>query len=437
MAIYEGDYKMLKPQYITGMAKAALYVRIVIHVFLRYTLELFKGKITPVGYVRLFYRLILLLKVVTRNKVVKIGDLYKLQLYFPAYPSASFFESLNKFVRPDPGPLTVVFSMTKACGYKCPHCYQRHDSGKDLEIGMLKKVAQDMQDVGVTMFDIEGGEPLLRYERLMELLSAFDGRRELWVNTTGHTLTLERAQAMKEAGVFGVMISLHTPDALEYEEFTGFEGSFAIAEEAARLFNQVGITVAINHCPSEELLDSGGIDEIMKTADKWNASFVQVIHGKSAGAWLGKENQIEEKNKFAALHQLHLKYNSQNEFASYPAASVQVYEEAAEHFGCTAGGIDRFYLNANGEVQPCEFLNISFGNVHDDNFQLIFGRMRSYFRKPGINWLCCSEAESIHKYMQEHDIETTPLPWEHTKELMKTWNKGPETPLYKDMGLYK
>lgn len=428
----------LKPEFLTGLSKWLFYLKLVVHVVLRYAGQMLSGRLSPGAYAKVLWRSTLLLKAMLHNKVVKLGDTYKMQLYLPAYPTPAFWESVEKFIRPDPGPLTVVFSMTKACGYKCPHCYQRNDSGKDLDIEKLKAVARDMQDVGVTMFDIEGGEPLLKYARLLDLLKAFDGKRELWVNTTGYSLTPERARELKAAGVYGVMISLHTPDPADYEKFTGVPGSFETAREAARMFNEAGITVALNSCPTSELVDRGGVERIMDIAREWGCSFVQIIHGKSAGAWLGKqEEMINAKAKIALLEQLHLRYNSAGGLAAWPAASVQVYEESPEHFGCTAGGIDRFYINANGEVQPCEFLNVSFGNVHEEPFKEIFARMRAAFRKPGVHWLCATEAHSIHETLKANDLKTTPVPWKYTQELIKKWDTGPDTKMYARMDLYE
>lgn len=429
---------MTPPRFLTGFPKGVFYIRLMIHVFCRYALEVLKGKLAAADFVRLIYRLILLLKVVVPNKVVRIGDTYKLELYIPAYPTPGFWETIGKFISTDPGPATVVFSMTKSCGYRCPHCYQRNDTGADLDMELMKKAVRGMEEIGVTMFDIEGGEPLLQFDRLLRLLSAFDGKREIWVNTTGHLLTPEKARKMKDAGVYGVMISLHTPDPAECDRFTGIPGSFDNAREAARMFNEAGITVALNSCPTAELVENGGLDRIMRIAQEWRCSFVQVIHGKSAGAWLGKQDEmIKAREAIRRLRQFHLLHNTPNEFANATSASVQVYEESPNHFGCTAGGIDRFYLNANGEVQPCEFLNVSFGNVQQEDFKTIFARMRSFFRRPGTAWLCASEAHSIHRTLQESGLKTTPLPRHLTEKLVPTWNKGKPTRLYERMGLYR
>ena len=429
---------MSRPQFLIGPAKLLFYMRMVIHVFFHYLARVLSGKIGPTDFVRLLMRLILFLNAVRHNKVVVVDGKYKVQLYLPAYPTPAFWESIEKFVRPDPGPLTVVFSMTKACAYKCPHCYQRNDTGADMSVELLQKTARQMQDIGVTMFDIEGGEPLLMFDKLIELLKAFDNKRETWVNTTGHTLTPEKVRKLKEAGLFGVMISLHSLDEKEYEKFTGFPGSFEIAHDAVKQFVEAGIMVAINCCPSAEMVADGTVERIFALTKDWNCSFIQVIHGKSAGAWLGKDDEmINADASIRELRRIHLDYNSLPQFRDHPAPAVQVYEEDEQHFGCTSGGIDRFYIGANGDVQPCEFLNVSFGNVNEEDFRTIFSRMREYFKEPGCRWLCSRESHSIYETMKEHNLTATPLPWKYTKDLLKKWNYGRKTPLYSKMGIYK
>lgn len=429
---------MKRPKFLTGPAKAFFYLRLILHVFFHYLKRTICGRIYPTAFVRLLIRLILFLNAVRHNKVVIIDGKYKIHLYLPAYPTPAFWESIEKFIRPDPGPLTVVFSFTKACGYKCPHCYQRNDTGTDMNVDMLRKIARQMQDIGVTMFDIEGGEPLLKFDQLLHLLHSFDHKRETWINTTGHTLTPEKVHKLKKAGLAGVMISLHSHDESEYAKFTGVPESFSIARDAAKLFSEAGIMVAINCCPSDDMITNGGVEKVLEIAKNWHCAFVQVIHGKSAGAWLGKEDEMVKTSvSIGKLRQIHLNYNGLGKYSEYPSPAVQVFEEDEKRFGCTAGGVDRFYINANGEVQPCEFLNVSFGNVQNEDFKVIFKRMREYFREPGTRWLCSFESHTIFETMKRKGIATTPLPWEYTAELIKKWNRGRKTPMYRKMGIYK
>jgi len=424
--------------FLIGWRRSLLFIRVALHVALHFAGEALRGRM-PLGiYPRFLYRAFLFLRTVRHSKVVRRGGLYKLQLYMPAYPSRAFFHALTKLYRPAPGPVSVVLSMTRACGYHCPHCYQNRDRGTDLELPALIRAAQEMQDLGVSFFDIEGGEPLLRLDRLIALVRALDDRAEIWVNTTGAGLTPSAVTELRGAGLAGVMVSLHSPDPAAHDAFTGVPGAFDAACRALRLFGEAGAFAAINCCPSPELVASGGLERLFALARDLDCAFVQVIHGKSAGGWLGTPIEAQgAPSLIAELRSLHLRYNNTGALLSYPCIAAQVFDEREDLFGCTAGGVDRFYVGADGEVQPCEFLNISFGNVRSEPFGEIFARMRAHFRHPGTDWLCCTLAGSIAEVIRERGLERTPVPWAITREYIDTWARGRPTALYRKLGIYR
>ena len=101
--------------------------------------------------------------------------------------------------------------------------------------------------------------------------------------------------------------------------------------------------------------------------------------------------------------------------------------------GCCCGGIDRFYVGANGDVQPCEFVNISFGNLAEVPFETAYARMRKAFAVPCEEWTCERRAaESAAKAG-----ERLPLPWEETQKLVAEWKGGTSTKVYGKMGIYR
>ncbi len=52
--------------------------------------------------------------------------------------------------------------------------------------------------------------------------------------------------------------------------------------------------------------------------------------------------------------------------------------EAAGHFGCTAGH-KMIYIDPFGEVNPCVFIPMTFGNVKDKPISDIYAEMMPYF----------------------------------------------------------
>lgn len=424
-------------RFLTGAPKALLYLRIALHVAARFALAPGRFGWSPAAYLCFLLRALRLLLVFRDNKPVRTPGGWKLDLYLPAYPSRAFFSSVEaKLLAAVPMPLTVVFSMTKACSYKCSHCYQHRDGGEDLPEDLLLAAARGMQDLGVAMFDIEGGEPLLRQPRLLNLLRVLDDRAELWINTTGAGLTPEGLGALKAARLFGVMISIHSPDLATHDALTGVPGSFETACAAASAFRAAGVVVAVNSVLSEAELRSGGLERLMGLARDLGADFVQLIHPKPAGNWLGRrENMQQDPAVIELVRGLHRRYNGRG--GGYPCLVSQVLEEAENRLGCTAGGVDRFYLNAYGEVQPCEFLNLSFGNLREEPLRVIMERMRSYFPEPCSDWLCCTQSAEIQRLFLEHKLARTPLPWPVTRTLVEKWNRGRPTPLYEKLGIYK
>lgn len=419
-------------RFITGFSKTLLYTRIALHVAGRYLF-----RVRPSGYLRFLRLALTLLLNFWPNKPVRIACGYKIYIYLPAYPSAAFFRALEaKLLRTPPGPVSAVYSMTKACAYHCPHCYQRQDAGGDVTEKTLINTALAMEKLGVAFLNIEGGEPFLRYDRLLHLVRATSKDTEIWVNTTGDQATREQLAELRDVGLAGIMVSIHAPEAASHDAFTGSPGSFDVARRTLQLCRELNLGTAINSVLSATDIRGGKLDAMMNLAHTLDCDFVQLIHPKPAGRWLGNPDALQIDSAYlAALQATHLHYNSRHS-GNLPVLAAQVFEERPAGLGCTAGGVDRFYVNAAGEVQPCEFLNVSFGNVTREPFDAIFNRMRTAFASPTREWPCCTRTQRITELLKFHNITTTPLPSEYVAEFMADWKRGDQPDVYRRMRLY-
>lgn len=428
---------MKKSKFITGFPKLLFYCRMSIGCALH-----FFPKIRRLGgfreYVRLLWRASLLTRVFYQHKLLRLPDgRYKLDFYLPAYPSEGFFMSMeSKFVAKPPRPATVVLSMTRACQYRCPHCYQGRDGATELPLERLLEVVDTLRSTGVAAYAVEGGDPLLKFDRLLPVLQKLSGL-EVWVNSTGTGATPEKIQALKEAKVVGIMSSIHSVNPEEHDAFTGQPGAWDRAMNFLKDCKNAGFLVGFNTVLTDKQIIDGEIETIMALAKEHDCDYIQLIHPKSCGRWLG--TQFEQENHEKAVRiaaQAQKKYNSSREKHA-PALVAQVFEESPEMLGCTCGGIDRFYIGASGEVQPCEFLNISFGNLMQDSYETIYERMRRVFPIPDEHWVCCEKAEEIQNFVEEKGLISTPVPWELTQELTKDWKFDHPTKVYQKMGIYR
>ena len=88
------------------------------------------------------------------------------------------------------------------------------------------------------------------------------------------------------------------------------------------------------------------------------------------------------------------------------------------------------FISMQGDVQPCEFLNISFGNIAEDTFSAIYKNMRSYFEKPKDCWLCEKYSSEVLAIYKENHLESLPLPPDLSSLVYNNWDRGKETDLY-------
>jgi MoaA/NifB/PqqE/SkfB family radical SAM enzyme len=268
-------------------------------------------------------------------------------------------------------------------------------------------------------------------------MESLDERCEIWVNTTGAHLKTGMMEELKGAGLFGIMVSVHSPDSAKHDAFTGVPGAFETACSVIKIARGLNVATALNTVLSEEELRQGHLSTLMDFASGLDCDFVQLIHPKPAGIWMGrKEGMQTDRVLIESVRREHLRYNS-TRMRDYPSLAAQVFEESEKVFGCTSGAVDRFYVNATGEIQPCEFVNLSFGNVNEEPFNVIYERMRSCFKVPCVDWLCCTQAESIVRLFTENGLKSTPLPWGITRQLVENWNRGEPTPIYRKLGIYR
>lgn len=409
------------------MMKALWNLRIRLHVFFHYLPRLI---LKPRHFAILIHRLNLLLGKLQHNKFARVGKGLRLDLYIPSYPGKAFFKACDKFCVFDGGKLPctgALISITNACPFACEHCYQRLDKGRDTDIALLVDAVKRLQSMGVCFFNIEGGDPFVRHERLKTLCAAIGDSAEVWVNSTGFAMTAER---LREIAPTAVMFSLHSADPKTFNRFMGRPHAWETLLAGIAVCKECGVPFTFNTCLMEAAFSDGTFERIMDLAKEMGACLVQVIKPKPAGAWLAESGSMFSKAGEEAAIAVINRYNHARSHRDYPPVSAQILEEAADVFGCTAGGTDRFYINAKGDVQPCEFLNISFGNIAEEDFGVIFERMRATFRHPGTCMLCEEEAKRIHRLRVRHGLDRLPLPPALSRSIYENWDKGESTELY-------
>ena len=86
------------------------------------------------------------------------------------------------------------------------------------------------------------------------------------------------------------------------------------------------------------------------------------------------EQQVITEDDRKYLCQLQDRYNKEAKIT----VNYLGHFEGREHFGCNAGH-KMVYIDAFGEVSPCVFTPMTFGNIQDDSIENLFSEMKKCF----------------------------------------------------------
>ncbi len=122
-------------------------------------------------------------------------------------------------------------SVTDRCNFRCPYCmpaeiygerYQFLPRADLLTFEEIARLARIFAGLGTTKIRLTGGEPLVRsgVENLVALLTRVDGIKDLTLTTNGYLLA-QQAQALKDAGLQRVTVSLDSLDDDIFGEMNG------------------------------------------------------------------------------------------------------------------------------------------------------------------------------------------------------------------------
>lgn len=114
-------------------------------------------------------------------------------------------------------------SVTDRCNFRCPYCMPKEVFGSRheflrrsqlLSFEEIERVARLLSECGVKKIRLTGGEPLVRrdLERLVGMLASIPGIEDLSLTTNGALLTRKKTQALRDAGLQRVTISLDSLD---------------------------------------------------------------------------------------------------------------------------------------------------------------------------------------------------------------------------------
>ena len=193
--------------------------------------------------------------------------------------------------RNPPGPV-VIWNLIRRCNLTCKHCYSISADKSfpgELSTAEVFTVMDDLQQSGVPVLILSGGEPLLRPDIFEISRRAKDMGFYVGLSSNGTLITEENIGVIREIGYDYVGVSL---DGIEstHDVFRRKQGAFAESLHGIRLCRDAGIKIGVRFTLTQDNADD--LPALLDLVDAEQISKFYLSHLNYAGR--GNKNRAHD-----------------------------------------------------------------------------------------------------------------------------------------------
>ncbi len=314
------------------------------------------------------------------------------------------FRSFHTALRKNNGEIGVKqrgidVNYNNACNFHCEHCFTRSSQGdhikEELPVEKMGDIANQADELGIFEFDLQGGELLIRPQKLFDVLTAIKPERfYLYLTTNGFLLDESIAKQLAEAGVSRVSVSIDSADPEIHDKFRGKSGAWKKAIEALKFVQKTGMTPYLNITVGHYNIKSPDIEKLCEYSKKHG--YTTLINAAvPSGCWQDHTDVMLNEDDLKYLIYLRKKY--QNILRDLWNPFDKQYEKI---IGCNT--VNRLYITPIGDVLVCPYLHIKIGNVFEQSLKDIseYGFSIKYFHNYSKLCLAGEDVDFVKKFMQ-------------------------------------
>lgn len=285
----------------------------------------------------------------------------------------------------------VDLAVTLNCNLNCIHCSASRmltPGERTMNNEDYAKLSQQLVHNGVLIIQLTGGEPLFR-PGIEELIKALNPSRFfLSMGTNTSFLNPERAQLLKKIGVDNLCISIDDWDSEEHDRWRGVEGIHAHAIQAIEWALAAGLNVMVFTVATHQNVRS---ENFLKLVDFTGNKKILLLVGWAVptGNWNGNEDVLltpDDLEYLEEIHERHLHVRTD-------------FESNYTSWGCGAVK-EKLYITPYGDVIPCAFVHIKFGNIFEESLESIRERALKIPWFGNYNPLCL--AANDRQFQKDH-----------------------------------
>ncbi|MDJ0613714.1 MAG: pyrroloquinoline quinone biosynthesis protein PqqE [Rhizobiaceae bacterium] len=292
-----------------------------------------------------------------------------------------------------PPPMAMLAEVTHRCPLACPYCsnpLELKAAAQELSTEEWADAFRQAAELGVLHLHLSGGEPASRRD-IVELVSAAQ-EADLYTNliTSGIGINEKRLDAMVDAGLKHIQLSIQGVDEETADLVGGYKGGYKRKLQLAEWIGARGIPLTVNAVCHRTNMAS--IPEMIELALTLGAGRLEIatvqFHGwaiENRSQLMPTREQVEattqlvEDERKRLEGKLVIDYVPADYYATYPKACL--------------GGWGRIGINVDptGRVLPCHAAesipSLEFENIREKNLHDIWYHSSSFNAFRGTDWM--------------------------------------------------
>ncbi len=259
-------------------------------------------------------------------------------------------------------PWLILFDPTQACNMHCVGCWSgTYGHKKSLSYEDMDKIVTEGKELGVYLYMLTGGEPLVKKKELLRLAEKHnDVMFALYSNST--LIDEDLCKELVRLGNITFQLSIEgTPDTNDARRG---EGHYEAAMRAMDLLKQYGIPFGTSICYTRANIEAVSNDDFVRFVAGKGARFGFFFHYMPVGTNAVPELMPTVEQREQMIKQIRHLRSDDCDIEFFP---MDFQNDGEFVGGCIAGGRNYFHINANGDAEPCVFIHFSNTNIHENS----------------------------------------------------------------------
>ena len=373
------------------------------------------------------------------EKIIPYEDYYILSTFLPPFLSEAFKTNImavpskenifsQQVYAKRSAPISMYLCLTHRCPNNCLYCSaKKRQTSNELTTLEWIKVINDLQNMNTCIIGLTGGEPMLRTD-IYEIVNSIDNRSVSTLFTSGYNFTYDKAKELKKCGLFSLGISLDSFDKEKHNQNRNSDTAFDNSIKAIHNSRKAGLYTMAQTVVLKDNVNEDYLFKFFRFAKKQGVHEVKILEPILSGNLLSNDNLsniLYDKDTRKELIRIQHKANT---ISDLPKITTFSYTESKQKFGCGAG-TQHSYISAEGDLYPCDFVPMNFGNVRDESINILWSKMNKIIGKPKIGCF----ANRINKQVYINSDAKLPLDTKTSIEICKKHKSNMYPDYYKKL----